>query len=76
MVKAQPFEAAAATAVVGCLDTTGWQNPYDATCAKMVADGHCTDGALVPGHEWAAGAAYGSPEAASPWSAPCRGAAA
>ena len=63
MVKAQPFEAAAATAVVGCVDTTGWQNPYDATCAKMVTDGHCKDGALVPGHEWAAGEAYGSPEA-------------
>ena len=57
---ALPFGTAAAT--TGCFDTQGWSNPWGDTCSAVVADGHCQDGAFVPGHEWAAGTAYGSPE--------------
>ena len=61
MVKAAPFEAAA-VAAVGCTDTAGWLNQFDANCAAMAAEGHCKGGAFVAGHEWAAGTDYGSPE--------------
>ena len=43
-----------------CADTAGWTNAYHAVCRDFLTDGHCTGTGFAAGHEWAAGAAFGS----------------
>jgi len=45
-----------------CTDTPGFVNAFGGTCAKFVNEGHCANGGMVAGHEWAAGASFGYPE--------------
>ncbi|KAL1520452.1 hypothetical protein AB1Y20_022033 [Prymnesium parvum] len=50
-------------ASAACTDTPRWSNQYGVTCEGYVRDGHCGGGAVLSGHEWAAGAAFDHPEA-------------
>eukprot|EP00966_Prymnesium_polylepis_P299282 6915771-Prymnesium_polylepis.1 len=50
-------------ATAACRDTPGWHNKFGAGCFEFVSDGHCGGGALLPGHEWAGDAEFGSPGA-------------
>ena len=45
-----------------CADTPGWKNQYGIGCAGYETEGHCADGKVVLGHEWAVGSKFGSPE--------------
>ena len=45
-----------------CTDSANWHNPSGVNCAAYAAEGHCADGKVVPGHEWAAGSKFGRPE--------------
>ena len=44
-----------------CSDTPGWKNQFGATCAKYASEGHCANGAMIPGHEWADTEQFGVP---------------
>lgn len=48
-------------AAKGCQDTPGWRNKYGSDCHAFLDDGHCRGGGFLKGHEWAAGAEFGSP---------------
>ena len=45
-----------------CVDSANWVNPSGVDCAAYATEGHCADGKVVPGHEWAAGDKFGRPE--------------
>jgi hypothetical protein len=47
---------------MACADTPGFINPFGATCKAYVSEGHCANGKMLPGHEWATGRAFGFPE--------------
>ena len=50
------------TAKPACVDVSGWTDIYGHSCDAYERDGHCRDGAFVPGHEWARGARWNHPE--------------
>ena len=55
-------DASGDAVVGGCGDTAGWSNRFSASCASYSAEGHCADGSIVTGHEWAAGEGFDFPE--------------
>ena len=63
---------------LACVDTPGWRNQFGGTCENYVSEGHCSAGAMTPGHEWADAADFGHPSQnccacgkAPPCPAPC-----
>ena len=44
------------------MDTANWRNPSGITFLAYATEGHCADGKVVLGHEWAVGSKFGSPE--------------
>ena len=52
-LSAEVAPAVASVTGAPCVDTRGWRNQFGGTCEKYASEGHCRDGAMVPGHEWA-----------------------
>ena len=44
------------------MDSPHWANPSGVDCTAYALEGHCADGKIVPGHEWAGGSKFGHPE--------------
>ena len=58
---ARQIEEHAAAKAHACIDARNWANAFGGTCGSYVMQGHCLNGRITPGHEWANTAEFGSP---------------